>query len=77
MFRASNVPVQRADYDNWMLALYPSTARCNRLLDHMAMPREVSATVGCGSNKQVSRSMPGQNCRANLATSLSIHAQES
>jgi hypothetical protein len=28
-----NVPVHRAGYDNWMLALYPSPVRCNRLLD--------------------------------------------
>jgi hypothetical protein len=26
-----NSPVQRADRDNWMLALYPSLDRCNRL----------------------------------------------
>jgi hypothetical protein len=28
----SNVPVQRPRADYWMLALYPSTGRCNRLL---------------------------------------------
>jgi hypothetical protein len=29
----SNVPVQRPGTDNWMLALYSSPVRCNRLLD--------------------------------------------
>ena len=27
-----NVPVQRAGRNNWMLALYSSPVRCNRLL---------------------------------------------
>src|SRR5262245_22701357 len=52
------------------------TVRSNRLLDHMARPREISATVRRSSNKKISRAMPCQSRVAYFAVTHSIHAQK-